>query len=78
MAPFRCTGLTLFFKIDIIRTFVAAPIPHDVVCNGKEKYRECRMFSNGNCAAGLVGPAAGVAGFILVCGAMRRNHPIKE
>ena len=76
--PFRFAGLTLFFKMDIIRTFVAAPIPRDVVCNSKEKYRECRMFSNGNYAADPVGQAEGVAGFILVCGAMRRNHPIKE
>ena len=76
--PFRCAGLTLFFKMDIIRTFVAAPIPHDVVCNGKEKYREYRMFADGNYAAGLGSPAAGVVGFILVCGVMRRNHPIKE
>ena len=78
MASFRFAGLTLFFKMDIIRTIVAAHIPRDVACNGNEIYREYRMFSDGNYAAGLVGQAAGVVGFILVCGAMRRNHPIKE
>ena len=78
LASARFAELTLSSKLDIIRTFVAAHIPRDVVCNGEEKYRECRMFSKGNYAVGLGSPAVAVAGFILVCGAMRRNHLIKE
>ena len=76
--------LTLFFKLDIIRLFIAAPIPDDMGCTVKNNIGRYVMIFNGNCGTGMVpAPAAilfGTAGvgFIPVCGAMRRSHLIKE